>query len=139
MAFDQERTGTWHAYGKNVSGKTAATPRFSDYLSAQLPEVAATIDKADFGMLHCEVDALKLASRKAILSRDWPTVRAHLAFVDKMLESADVELHEAIGTSYLVNLFYDETSTDFAMARTLMPKRLATALEIMERHYEELR
>ncbi len=139
MGFEAERTGTWHAYGKNVSIKTAATPRFSDYLSAQLPEVAATIDEADFGMLHCEVDALKLATRKAILERNWPTVRAHLAFVDEMLESADTELHEAIGTSYLVNLFYGETSPDFAMARTLMPKRLANALEIMERHYEELR
>ena len=41
--------------------------------------------------------------------------------------------------SYLVNLFYGETALDYAKARTLMPKRLAAALEIMERHYEELR
>ncbi len=139
MGIEVDRTGTWHAYGNKAAGKTATTPRFSDYLAAQLPDVAATIDEADFGMLHSEVDALKLASRKAILERNWPMVRAHLSFVDEMLESADTELHEAIGTSYLVNLFYGETSPEFAMARTLMPKRLANALEIMERHYEELR
>jgi hypothetical protein len=38
-----------------------------------------------------------------------------------------------------VNLFYGETSINFAKARTLMPKRLANALEIIERHYEELK
>lgn len=139
MAFDTERTGTWHAYGKNACSKTAGSPSFADRLAARFPAVAATIDEADFGELHAEVGALKLATRDAMLRRDWPTVSAHFTFVDGTLESAETELHEAIGTSYLVNLFYGETSPDFAMARTLMPKRLAAALEIMERHYEELR
>lgn len=139
MAFEVERTGIWHVYGKYVSGKPAKNPRFSDHLASRFPEVAATIDEGDFGVLHHEVDALKLATRDAILKRDWPTTSAHLAFVDSILESAETELHEAIGISYLVNLFYGETSLDFAQARMLMPKRLAAALELMERHYEELR
>jgi len=47
-------------------------------------------------------------------------------------------LHDAIGISYLGNLFYDEISINYAKARTLLPRRLAVALEIIERHYEEL-
>jgi len=161
MALEEDRTGTWHAYGKTVSGKPksrldynsfreqhklaflksipfARNSRFANYLTEHFPTVAATIDAEDLGMLHLEVSALRLATHDAILKRDWATVRTHFDFIDDVLESADTELHDAIGISYLVNLFYSETSLNFAKARTLMPKRLATALEIMERHYEEL-
>lgn len=142
MAFDQERTGTWHAYGLANSPtnlNAGEGPRFADRLATRFPEVAATIEHDDFGVLNLEVDALKLATRAAILKRDWPTVNQHLTFVDELLQTPDTELHEAIGVSYLTNLFYGETSIDFAKARILLPKRLAAALEIMERHYEELR
>jgi hypothetical protein len=140
MTFDQERTGTWHAYGlTNALSNPDMGPRFADRLAARFPEVAATIEQSDFGVLNLEVDALKLATRAAILKGDWPTVSAHLAFVDELLQTPDSQLHEAIGISYLTNLFYGETSLDFAKARTLLPKRLAAALNIMERHYEELR
>lgn len=161
MAYEEDRTGTWHAYGKTVSGKSKsrldyssfrdmhkrAHPNqapvsenslFAQYLALHFPEVASTIEEADFGKLHLEVSALKLATHDAILKRDWKTVRSHFAFIDNVLESAETELHDALGISYLVNLFYSETSLNFAKARTLMPKRLAAALEIMERHYEEL-
>lgn len=156
MAFEEDRTGTWHAYSKtksrldknsfgNLNKPTslksipfARNSRFANYLAVHFPEVARTIDAEDFGVLHLEVSALKLATHDAILERDWQTVRTHFAFVDDVLETAQTELHDAIGISYLVNLFYNETTLDFATARTLMPKRLATALEIMERHYEEL-
>ena len=161
MAIEENRTGTWHAYGKTTPGMTkprldkispadlkklaflkaipfARDSRFANYLALHFPEVAATIDAEDLGMLHLEVSALKLATHDAILKHDWETVRTHFAFVDEVLETADTGLHDAIGISYLVNLFYSETSVDFAKARTLMPKRLATALEIMERHYEDL-
>lgn len=161
MVIEEERTGTWHAYGKAISSKTrsrfdfnsfcnlhklaffkpvsaAGNSRFADCLAIHFPEVLATIDKADFGVLHLEVSALKLATHGAILKRDWTTVRAHFDFIDGVLETADSELHDAIGVSYLVNLFFGETSLNYAKARTLMPRRLAAALEIMERHYEEL-
>ena len=160
MAIEENRTGTWQAYDKTRPGTTkpldkvssadlhnpafpkiipfARDSRFANYLALHFPEVAATIDAEDLGMLHLEVSALKLATHDAILKQDWETVRTHFAFVDDVLETAGTDLHDAIGISYLVNLFYSETSLEFATARTLMPKRLAAALEIMERHYEEL-
>ena len=161
MTIEESRTGTWHASGKAAPGKPkprldkgtfgespklaflktipfARNSRFANYLAIHFPEVASTIDAEDLGMLHLEVSALKLATHEAILKRDWTTVRTHFNFIDDVLETADTDLHDAIGISYLVNLFYSETSINFAKARTLMPKRLATALEIMERHYEEL-
>jgi hypothetical protein len=161
MVLEDERTGTWHAYGKKASGKAksvsnlnsfndrhklayfkpislSGSTRFAGYLAIHFPEVVAGIDEADLGVLHLEVAALKIATKDAILKRDWPTVRKHFDFVDSVLEIAETDTHDAIGISYLVNLFFNETSINFAKARTLMPKRLATALEIMERHYEEL-
>jgi hypothetical protein len=156
MAIEEDRTGTWHIYGKtspseansrlsrNASGDlnkpvpVAGSSSFTNDLTRHFPEVAATIEDTDSGRLHLEVSALKMATHDAIQKRDWPTVRKHFAFIDNILEAADTELHDAIGISYLVNLFYNETSINFAKARTLMPKRLAAALEIMERHYEDL-
>ncbi len=161
--FEAARTGTWHAYSKRARAANPARPkfdlsifrtlhqlaafkplpgarrsRFVDHLAIYLPEVAATMGEDDFGVLHLEVGALKLATRDAIVRRDWPVVRRHFAFVDSLLEHADTELHDAIGVSYLGNLFYSETALDYAKARTLLPPRLAVALEIMERHYEDL-
>lgn len=161
MVFEDERTGTWHAYGKTTSSQAKSrfdyssfcdlyklaflkpfpvtgNSRFACYLTIYFPEVAASIDEADLGVLHLEVCALKEATREAILRRDWQTVHTHFAFVDSLLEAADTALHDAIGVSYLGNLFYSETGLNYAKARTLMPKRLAVALEIIERHYEEL-
>jgi len=161
MVFAPERTGTWHAYGFNAACqaksrfdydsfcdlhrlaftrhfRNAGNTRFACYLTLYFPEVAAKIDELDLGVLHLEVGALTLATREAILKRDWPTVRTHFAFVDNLLEAAEPELHDAIGISYLGNLFYDEISINYAKARTLLPRRLAVALEIIERHYEEL-
>lgn len=151
-----ERTGTWHAYGKinsnarldrvhdqfNLASASrealAGSLRFADHLKTHLPEVAANIDAADLGKLHFEVAALTSATREAIRKHDWSTLRKHFDFVDGILGNAEIELHEAIGISYLSNLFYSETSKEYAKARTLLPKRLAVALEIMERHYEDL-
>lgn len=161
MVLDDDRTGTWHAYGKTASSKDpslldhnafrdphklaffkplslAGSSRFAGYLAIHFPHIAASIEEADLGVLHLEVAALKSATHDAVLKRDWASVRKHFAFIDSVLEIAETELHDAIGISYLVNLFYNETSIDFAKARTLLPKRLSVALEIMERHYEEM-
>lgn len=161
MEIEEERTGTWHAYGKRMSEKSQSKTDINsfrdlyklafrnpfpvtenspnaDYLTAHFPKVAASIN-TDNWALHLEIGAMTLATREAISKRDWSTLSSHFAFIDSVLETADTELHEAIGVSYLVNLFYGETALDYAKARTLMPKRLAAALEIMERHYEELR
>lgn len=161
MVIEAEHTGTWNAYGNPAFTKAksrfdynsfcklrtlvylrpipvAGYSRFAGYLAIHFPTVAARIDEADFGVLHLEVGELRLATLEAIQKRDWPTVRTHFAFIDSILETADTELHNAIGVSYLGNLFYCETSINYAKARTLMPTRLAVALEIIERHYEEL-
>lgn len=161
MVFEEMRTGTWNAYGRTAAVQPkvkfdynsfrhlyklallkpvpfAGYSRFAGYLAIHFPEVASCIDEADYGVLHLEVGEFKLATRNAILKRDWPTVRTHFEFIDSLLESADMELHDAIGVSYLGNLFYSETSLNYAKARSLLPKRLAVALEIIERHYEEL-
>ncbi len=161
MVFEEVRTGTWNAYGKPSASQSksrfdyksfrylytlaqlkpipvAGYSRFAGDLAIHFPDVAASIDEADYGVLHLEVGEFKLATRKAIQGRDWPTVRAHFEFVDSLLEKADTELHDAIGVSYLGSLFYNEISLNFAKARSLLPKRLAVALEIIERHYEDL-
>ena len=143
MEIETERTGTWLAYGKTLTIQTdprpfVSSPRFLDYLAAHFPEVAATIDRADFGKVDIEVGALKHATREAILKSDWTTVSAHFSLVNNVLESADATFHDVIGSGYLINLFYNKTSLNYSKARMLMPKRLATALEIIERHYEEL-
>jgi hypothetical protein len=142
MEIEAERTGTWLAYGKSLSslaepGSVDSKPRFADYLAAQLPDVAATIEQKDFGVVHIGVDALKQATHAAILKSDWSRVSAHFALVDSVLEFADAELHDVIATRYLISLFYNESSLNYAKARMLMPKRIAKALEIIERHYEE--
>jgi hypothetical protein len=103
MANTEDRTGTWHAYSKTASSKSksrsdknppgdlsklaslksipfARDSRFANYLAVHFPEVAATIEHEDLGMLHLEVSAFKLATHDAILKNDWSTVRTHFAF-----------------------------------------------------------
>lgn len=162
MVFEEERTGTWHAYGYKPASpgqaeldykpfgdlhklacmrpaRPGGNASFAEYLAIYFPDVAASIDRAEFGILHLEIGALALATRAAIAKHDWKIVSTHFAFVDSVLEAATGrELHDAVGVSYLGNLFYNETALSYAKARTLMPKRLAKALEIIERHYEEL-
>jgi hypothetical protein len=162
MMIEDERTGTWHAYRNSAPGQPQSrfdyrsfigqyqptssntdtppgTSCFSAYLTQHFPDVVAKVNTTGLGVLQFEAGALKLATQEAIQKRDWATVATHFAFIDNVLEAADIELHKTIGVSYLVNLFYGETSINFAKARTLMPKRLANALEIIERHYEELK
>jgi len=112
--------------------------RFASHLALHLPEVAARINYDDYGILHLEVGALKLATRDAIVRRDWHTVGKYFAFVTDMIEDAGAELLDALHVSYLGNLLYGETSLDYAKARSLLPKQLAMALEEVERHYEDL-
>ncbi len=161
MVFEPERTGIWQVYGSTASSQPLSTfdydsfcdlhklgflkhfpaagaSRFACYLLLYFPEVAENIEEGEHGVLHLEVGALTLATGRAIQKRDWPTVRMHFAFVDAVLDAAETELYDAIGISYLGNIFYDEISINYAKARTLMPKRLAIALEIIERHYEDL-
>lgn len=112
--------------------------RFACYVMLYLPDVAETIDDGDFGLLHLEVGRVRLATHRAILARDWDTVRNHFAFMNVMFRHAGPELTDAVNVSYLGMLFYDEPSLQHTMARTLLPSRLRTRLAAIERHYDSL-
>ncbi len=134
MSRHGERTGKW---GCLDSVAASGNSGFAAHLARHFPEVAARIDDCDFGVLHLEVGALKLATKDAIAKRDWHTVCNYFTFVADLLANAGPELRDAINVSYLGNLFYGETSPDFAKARTLLPKLLAQALAQIEAHFEE--
>lgn len=112
--------------------------RFASHLALYFPEAAARIDEFDFGILHLEVGALKLVTRDAIAKRDWEILGEHFSFVAGIIEDAGTELGDALHVSYLGSLFYGETTLNFAKARSLLPKTLASALEKVEHHYEGL-
>ncbi len=115
-----------------------ALSRFASRLALHFPDIATRIDEDDFGVLHLEIGELKLATRDAILRRDWDRVASHFGFVAMLLEDAGSELCDAIRISYLGNLFYGEMSVNYAKARCLLPRPLAIELEKVERHYEQL-
>ncbi len=115
----------------------AVKSRFACFLAIYFPEVAAHIEESDFGILHLEVGVLKVLSRHAIVKGDWDTLARHFAFVMALLESGGGELRNALSVSYLGSLFYGELNGNFAVARCLLPRRLARALESIERHYED--
>ncbi len=157
MSGPGERTGSAASNatsvngGRDVAGSIGSAQRgcldsvapsgnagFAVHLARHFPEVAARIDDCDFGVLHLEVGALKLATRDAIAKRDWHTVCNYFNFVADLLAGAGDELRDAVNVSYLGNLFYGETSPDFAKARTLLPKPLAEALAKIESHFEDL-
>lgn len=112
--------------------------RFASHLALHFPEAAARIDEYDFGILHLEVGALKLATRDAIAQRDWEAVGMHFAFVDGLLADAGAELRAALQVSYLGSLFYGETTLNYAKARSLLPNRLVAVLAGIESHYEAM-
>jgi hypothetical protein len=116
----------------------AGRSRFACYLGVYFPEIATRIDEDDFGILHLEVGALKLASRDAIVKGDWEALGAHYAFVVALFEHGGEELRGALNVSYLGSLFYGESAHDYAKARMLLPRGLACALEEVERHYEDM-
>lgn len=115
----------------------AVRSRFACYLAVYFPEVAAHLDESDFGILHLEVGVLKAASAQAIASENWSTLSRHFAFTAALLNRGGGELRDALHVSYLGSLFYGETSRNHAQARTLLPRKLAHALERIERHYED--
>jgi hypothetical protein len=116
----------------------AGESRFACHLAIYFPEIAERIDENDFGVLHLEVGALKLASREAIINGDWAAVSSHCSFVAALLKNCGEELNDALCISYLGSLFYGETARNFVSARTLLPPSLAIALENIERHYQDL-
>lgn len=122
-----------------LHGRLSATPvtimgraDFVHHVALHLPDVATRIAEDDFGVLHLEMGAMKLATREAIHRYELHTVRRHFAFIAYLYEHADDALYGAIVVSYLEPLFIDEAEPAFANARGLLPPNLADALKRAE-------
>ncbi len=112
---------------------------FMKQITLYLPEVAARIEESDFGVLHLEVGAIKLATRDAIASRDFASVRKYLMLVAEFFDRADAELYDAIRVSFLEGLFLEETSSAYTEARNMLPRSMENVLRQSELHLERLR
>ena len=111
--------------------------RFIELLTGRFPEVAASIDDCDEGLLHLEMATLARATQAAIDAREWKTVRRHFAFVDEAFRAADEYVENAVYVSYLENLS-DGGLKAGAEARGKLPPALAQALVDYEAYMEEL-
>ncbi len=134
--------GLFSAMRKAVQGQRASMPitvmgraDFIHHVTLHLPEVSVRIEEDDFGVLHLEMGAMKLATRDAIRRYELHTVRRHFAFIAYLFEHADKELHDAIRVSYLEQLFIGEETPDYEHARGLLPRNLAEALKKLDLRY----
>ncbi len=109
---------------------------FIHHVTLHLPEVASLIDESDFGILHLEMGAMKLATREAIVRYEFHVVRRHFSFIGYLFEHADEALYDAILVSYLEGLFLDETSPAFISARSLLTPSMENALRKAELRFE---
>ena len=112
---------------------------FMKQVTLYLPEVAELIEESDFGIVHLEVGAMKLATLQAITLRDFAAVRRHLYLITHLFDRADAELYEAIRISYLEALFLDETSPAHMEARSMLSRPLENELRQAELVLEKRR
>lgn len=112
---------------------------FLKQITLYLPEVAARIEESDFGVLHLEVGAVKLATKDAIVNRDFVSVRKYLMLIAEFFDRADAELYDAIRISYLEGLFLDETSPSYAEARKMLSRAMENVLRQSELRLENQR
>jgi len=112
---------------------------FMKQVTLYLPEVAARIEESDFGVTHLEVGAIKLATRDAIVKRDFSMVRRYLYWITDLFDRADAELYDAIRISFLEALFLDETSAAYLEARSMLSKSMENVLRQSELQLEKLR
>ena len=111
---------------------------FMQQITLHLPEVSELIEESDFGILHLEVGALKLATRQALRQFDFSRIRHHLLLVGNLFEHADAELRAAILVSYLEPLFLGETSLAHIEARSLLSRPMEEALRQSELRFSML-
>jgi hypothetical protein len=123
---------------KNQSRALMTRLDFMQQITLYLPEVSDLIEDSDFGILHLEVGALKLATRQALRRFDLSRIRRHLFLVGNLFEHADVNLREAIIVSYLEPLFLGETSIVHTEARALLSQPMEEALRQSELHFSML-
>jgi hypothetical protein len=112
---------------------------FMKLVTLYLPEVAARIEESDFGIVHLEIGAMKLATKEAFARSDFATVRKHLLLVADLFDRADAELYEAIRISYLEALFLGDTSAAHIVARGMLSNAMENALRQAELRLEKQR
>ncbi len=112
---------------------------FMKQVTLFLPEVAARIEESDFGIVHLEVGAMKLATRDALACSDLATVRKHMLLIADLFDRADAELYEAIRISYLEALFLDEVSAAHIVVRGMLSRPMENALRQSELRLEKRR
>jgi hypothetical protein len=112
---------------------------FMKQITLFLPEVAARIEESDFGILHLEMVAMKLATQDAIANRDFAKVRRYLFLIAELFDRADAELYDAIRISYLEGLFLDEYSNAYQEARSMLSRPMENVLRQAELRLEKLR
>lgn len=110
---------------------------FMKQITLYLPEVAALIEESDFGVLHLEVGAVRLATKVAIANRDFDCVRRYLTLVSEFFDRADAELYDAIRVSFLEGLFLEETSPSYAEARKMLSRAMENVLRQSELCFEK--
>lgn len=112
---------------------------FMKLVTLYLPEVAERIEENDFGIVHLEMGAMKLATRDAFARNDFATVRKHLFLIADLFDRADAELYDAIRVSYLEALFLGDTSAAHIVARGMLSRPMENALRQAELRLEKLR
>jgi hypothetical protein len=110
---------------------------FMKLVTLYLPEVAERIEENDFGIVHLEIGAMKLATKEAFARSDFATVRKHLFLIADIFERADAELYDAIHISYLEALFLGDTTAAHIVARGMLSKPMENALRHAELRLEQ--
>ncbi|MBI5890413.1 MAG: hypothetical protein HZB47_07020 [Nitrosomonadales bacterium] len=112
---------------------------FMKMVTLYLPEVSARIEECDFGVVHLEMGAMKLATKDAFARCDFATVRKHLLLIADLFDRADAELYDAIRISYLEAIFLGETSAAHIAARGMLSRSMENALRQAELRLEQQR
>jgi hypothetical protein len=112
---------------------------FMKLVTLYLPEVAERIEESDFGIVHLEIGAMKLATKDAFDGNDFATVRKHLLLIADLFDRADAELYDAIRVSYLEAIFLGDTSAAHIVARGMLSNALTNALRQAELRLEKQR
>jgi hypothetical protein len=112
---------------------------FMKLVMLYLPEVAERIEESDFGIVHLEIGALKLATKDAFARGDFATVRKHLFLIADLFDRVDAELYDAIRISYLEALFLGDTSAAHLVARSMLSNPMENVLRQAESRLEKQR
>ncbi len=111
---------------------------FLQALTARFPEIAASINDIESGLLHPEMGVVSHATRSAIAAHNWEVVKAQFEFIGEIFVSANDAVRNAVYVSYLENVLLGETSFDFKKARAMLPPVLSQAMAELESHFERL-